>query len=1450
MSLLDTDLSLSPYFDDYSPNSNHYAVLYRPGVPVQARELNEVQSIIQDQIYKFGSSIYKEGSVIDGCAFSFDNQHSFVKINDNYANGTAFTIAEFIGNIVYNSNGLKATIVDASPGYQVQDPNLNTLYVKYLNSGAYANGSGQSAFAASDNLTIATTANVAIGNVTVANVANPTGYGYAMYVTEGSIFKKGYFIRVPSQSVVVTKYNNVPDGVSVGFGVIEFIETPESNTSLYDNAAGSPNEGAPGAHRLTLTPNMVVKNTADISNTTTFFSLCDFQGGLPVTIKTDPQYSALGTQLAQRTFETNGDFVVNPFILSVNQKVSNDSLANTYLNLVSSAGLGYAKGYRVDTLNNYTVNLRKGTDYESLTSQYVSTNFGYYVNVSQMVGDFNLQNLAQVEIHSVAKTAITSQTFLGTSYSSTTKIGTAYIRGIEYASGTPGVDAQYSVYLFDIQMLPGFNFNQAKSIISYPASLAAVADIVLTYDYPSNTNIAVLQEIVNNTMVFPLGQKAVKQDSFQNGSYIYRDRANSSFGSVATANATMALPLPTRASGADSESFLYSGTLTAVQAANFIVIPTQNGASANNPGNVAISNLNGNVIGTSTTFTTNYNAGDFITINSQTKQILSIANDTFMTVNGSFSSSNASTVHSEAFPAGLPISFINRNRRSISISGSTATFNLGSVVGSAFNSSVYYDLYRTGSSLQPIKKTINRNTLIKIQANTNSGGISGPWCLGLPDVLNLNHVWMSTNGTYSNTATDLVSLFQLDNGQRDSHYDLATLKSTFSALPANALLLISVDNFTATPGTTGVSYFSANSYPIDDVNTSNTAAITTAQIPLFYSPSKGTTFDLRDSIDFRPFGANTAAVTNAIASATVNPSSTLSLSVYSSGGRTASYMPTPNMQFRTDLAHYLPRRDRVAITTSGALVVTEGAPGFNPNAKPELPGTMSLAIIDVPPYPTISPAQGKLYNRYDYATTITLVQSKRYTMADIGSLDDRIGNLEYYTALNLLEQSASNLQVRSTVTGQNRFKNGILVDPFRGHDIGNTLDPQYNIAIDPGNQQARPFFKQWNRYFYVDKALSTNYIQRGHTVTIAHSDLLFQQQPYASKYHNCIEGNVYDWRGTINLYPSGDTQPDTTVTPDVVNNLDLASNFVNLNASQGWGTTWGNWVTTSASVAYGSAYQTGASTSITNADGSVTTSYQTQINTTTTLQQVQSGSQLGLTVSNTALNLGTYVTDISINPYISSKLVFFSATGMKPNTIVYPFFGSTPVGSFCQQVNSYFGAVTTVNNISYTSNNQSLYVLSVAAANGATSNLYYSFSGNYGNTMVTSNTGTVTGLFLIPAATFKATDTVFKLADVSDLVQGANAISTESSATYVGSGLSVSYGRSILNTRQATVSLNEVTNQQTIQVAGAVASAPIVITTAPPPPQPYNYGYQDFGYQLSDNGNGAGNGSGDGSGGP
>ena len=76
-------------------------------------------------------------------------------------------------------------------------------------------------------------------------------------------------------------------------------------------------------------------------------------------------------------------------------------------------------------------------------------------------------------------------------------------------------------------------------------------------------------------------------------------------------------------------------------------------------------------------------------------------------------------------------------------------------------------------------------------------------------------------------------------------------------------------------------------------------------------------------------------------------------------------------------------------------------------------------------------------------------------MRDIGKLQDRIENLEYYTSLNLLERDAESLEIPD-VNGLNRFKSGFIVDNFAGHRVGDVLHPDYNVAIDMENREVRP----------------------------------------------------------------------------------------------------------------------------------------------------------------------------------------------------------------------------------------------------------------------------------------------------------------------------------------------------------------------------------------------------------
>ena len=42
-----TNLNVSPYYDDFDPSKGYHRVLFKPGFPVQARELSTLQSILQ-----------------------------------------------------------------------------------------------------------------------------------------------------------------------------------------------------------------------------------------------------------------------------------------------------------------------------------------------------------------------------------------------------------------------------------------------------------------------------------------------------------------------------------------------------------------------------------------------------------------------------------------------------------------------------------------------------------------------------------------------------------------------------------------------------------------------------------------------------------------------------------------------------------------------------------------------------------------------------------------------------------------------------------------------------------------------------------------------------------------------------------------------------------------------------------------------------------------------------------------------------------------------------------------------------------------------------------------------------------------------------------------------------------------------------------------------------------
>jgi len=127
-----TDFSVSPYFDDYSEAKKFHKILFRPRFAVQGRELNQQQTILQEQIKRFGNHIFKNGSMVIPGQITYDANYHYVKMNSEVGVGS-FVPSLFLGKkIVGSTSGVTADVIDYADRTN-NDP--DTLYVKYTNSG-------------------------------------------------------------------------------------------------------------------------------------------------------------------------------------------------------------------------------------------------------------------------------------------------------------------------------------------------------------------------------------------------------------------------------------------------------------------------------------------------------------------------------------------------------------------------------------------------------------------------------------------------------------------------------------------------------------------------------------------------------------------------------------------------------------------------------------------------------------------------------------------------------------------------------------------------------------------------------------------------------------------------------------------------------------------------------------------------------------------------------------------------------------------------------------------------------------------------------------------------------------------------------------------------------------------------------------------------------------------
>jgi hypothetical protein len=487
----------APYYDDFDKTKNYHRILFRPGFAVQAREITQLQTALQAQLDRFGSHVFKDGSAVLGGQPSLDVEFCYVKLQSSFSFSGSTLIPdnyydEAVGRTVTGvTSGVTGVVLDATAAESGGDP--LTIFIKYNSSGT---DNIARVFEADELLTFVNGNGVTRRFKVKPEVDTPTGNGSRISVTEGVFFVAGTFVYTPADALILSKYTNTPS-VRIVYTVSEEIVTSGEDSTLTDNALGSPNEAAPGAHRyqvqLTLATQPIDFADRDEDNLIQMMVIQD--GRIRQTARTE--YSQLGDVLAQRTFEESGNYTLRPFQINIREHLNNNA-GNGGLYTPAQGGdadklaiglessVAYVNGYRIEIEDTKYVQVDKARDEAYFNAASVQVPVGNYIRIDNLVSAPDVNNFANLTLR--------------TGSSSPTSIGTARARALQYISGS-GSSAEYRLYLFDVIVNPGYTFSDVSSVYhSYGASAAFSAELIEARIY----------DVGNNCTVFKLPVDAVQ----------------------------------------------------------------------------------------------------------------------------------------------------------------------------------------------------------------------------------------------------------------------------------------------------------------------------------------------------------------------------------------------------------------------------------------------------------------------------------------------------------------------------------------------------------------------------------------------------------------------------------------------------------------------------------------------------------------------------------------------------------------------------------------------------------------------------------------------------------------------------------------------------------------------------------------------------------------------------
>lgn len=1138
--------NVAPYFDDFERKKNYLKVLFGAGRPVQARELNTMQTIIGNQLGVFADHIFKNGSRVSNGSVSII-KYEYVRLASHRTNTEETDVSKVLNTmkLVGESSGVEAKLVHKE---NATADSPNTLYVVYTKTG---NDAQQTRFVPGETIACQDEAGNKLYDVNVKcptcpgapdpqDKIAPAGYaGIFLNVAAGIFYWNGQFVDVPSGMILYSRYGEDVT-CKIGFDVVEKIITAEDDETLYDNALGYPNETAPGADRLSV--NFVLtKRTDKIADGSKFIELATIENGYVQTIKSDYEYSGIMDTMAKRTFEESGNYTVNawkPVYREHKKEFKDDPNGFIFgpegkeelVNCLLSPGIGYVKGYRVETPFETFINIPKARTTASINNGSVFFAEGCYID---LIPDETLSVWPNDPAASSTVTLAEVQLYDGEPNSNAPTgqvIGSLRIADATYIGENKDHKKVWRYKVIDSKLSQPAS--KVKCVSSETNRFLAVP--------ASETGFTLVNQSMK-TMFWPLPKNNVKS---------LRDSDNHDRGSIKIA---MRKKLTATLDASGNYQFTLSGATFDSNIKDTII-----------------------VVGS---------AGNYVSVYATADNCI---------------------------PA-----------------GNTLDIKLG-----ASESGKLVSVIHTVTTIDLIEKRKQSQTEVKVGIKRiDTDHFKHVIKLGKADVYKLEYV-RAYNSASPAVYEDVTALFNLNTGVIPFAYGESSVQKKEGEVISNAFDMIDIKfRYFGHSDPNSAGYFTIDSY--DAVLGDEDSGVTYKNLPR-YVDSAGNQYTADQIIDFR------------------------TVMVGGQGGE----VPATKSTAIFDMTYYVGRMDLLSVDSDGKFFHVYGTPADSPKVPiVRQDDIMPLYKVFVPAY---------TYSAKDIK--VTKIENKRYTMRDIGRLEKRIENLEYYTTLSLLESKAAASNVKDK-NGLDRYKNGFVVDDFSKYSTGDTSNNEFRGINDTDKFEFRPFSVLNNRKAVFDPKASTNmFVTAGRVAYLPFKHELVDEQPFASRSLSINPYLVYRKAGNLVLTPNVDSWSDTERLPDYQMNIDTGVDAVRKLAERTNSivTAFNNHVAANSTIQTNGTVDTGLGTinrQVTNQRTSTTTSTaQTSTGTTTTTTTTTSGSVVDRRTERHASiesQTKTYgfdrVTDVKTIPYMRARNIEFVASGLAPNTRFWVFFDGQDV---------------------------------------------------------------------------------------------------------------------------------------------------------------------------------------------